>query len=116
MQGSSQDDDAGSKISAEGDRAAAIIAAGDLEGIFRMALEARDAWNRGVECRCSNPILTGWDTMCSRCLLVNRGQRKGREAAMLAPHAFVRRSTGVTTLCQFCSAWLSDPRHGEVKM
>lgn len=54
--------------------------------IVAIGLSARLAAQEGRRCECAEPILTGTDLMCGRCLLENRGQELRKLDILLAPH------------------------------
>lgn len=57
--------------------------------IIAISLGARFArQEHGRRCECVDPILTGDDLMCGRCLLENKGQELRKLDKILGPHDF----------------------------
>lgn len=81
--------------------------------ILRVAAVARRLYEEGTVCECPEPILTGYDLMCSRCLRENVGQRDRAEARIRGPHEFVPLGDGPTKsrFCKICVRPERDPRH-----
>lgn len=77
-----------------------------------VALSLR-AWRSGKRCECVEPELVGFDLMCRRCLLENNDQIAHLKAARATSHEYVPKANGRLGMCDFCSGWRNDKRHGE---
>ena len=94
------------------DKVAPLVEAEDWGALVGISLRSRED-----DCRCTDPILKGFDLMCACCLHRNQSQVEKREAAMKAPHVFAVEEPGDALdrlgMCRFCSMWRDDPRHQE---
>lgn len=84
----------------------------DTERLIGVAMRAAFSDER---CECEEPILTGLDLMCGRCLRENDAQYDKRTEAINSPHAFQTRPGDEALerlgMCSFCSRWKDDPIH-----
>lgn len=89
------------------------------QAMLRLALGARSARQEGRRCECDEPLLTGDDLMCGRCLLENQGQELRVLDRILAPHPFAEPDTPARQLlgwCATCNYPSDDVRHhGQAK-
>lgn len=82
--------------------------------LLAITLGARMAREDGTWCDCAEPILTGDDLMCGRCLHENRGQELRKLDAMYGPHDFVpstRKAGARMGWCDICTYPVEDQRH-----
>lgn len=56
--------------------------------VLAIALGARAAADEGRYCECLDPEVTGYDLMCSQCLLNNQDQERRRLIHLFGPHPF----------------------------
>lgn len=90
----------------ETNRFSEMLNSGDFSGLFRAAMESREAADRGEYCECPEPLGDGMS--CGRCLRRSKVNELAAVRRMVDAHDYVPGRIG---MCDVCSCFEDAPRH-----